>query len=765
MRTQLTCLFGMGFLITGLCAVTSGQDMPESVLEKVKNAAAQVAIGEKEDQKDEIKIQGFGSGWFINDSGLLFTNNHVAMPGHFSDDPMKHFRDRSQFSVLQYPVTLHGGTEDEVTYSGQLLYQSETADLAILQVKDKEGEFLYTPDYLTLKPSEEVEKGDRIWVFGYPGGTRFAVSSDKSAPVQVTNGNVTQIERHPSGRIGKINTDAQGAQGNSGGPVVDEDGRLVGVLVEGRANVDVSTGVAVGLIPANVVMDMMRAALGLNKITTELRPFLDLLYDKNGRVFLPGEKRDPVNDFLTFSDGGKQEGKILNEDIPITSPLGTINVPRDFAGYLHNEAGRMTLLMDGGNRLTGDSKACKLRFSTSRNRGALKEMPVNVADIQGILFSRPSEAIDPPDIPSLQLRGDGNVLTISDIKGDIVFESEGGETKNVKLSDLRRIEFASYKTTLHKLNGAKIRGSFKPHTIKAIMTWTGTPIEFSLENVKNVQVRESNPAHRWGGSIDLASLAGITDRDLKPIASTIDRGDLKKAGGLLDELRDEETFRRFPKPVRYQINVLYAEYLLRSGQYDEAREEYRGVKNALFPTNWYGLSRSYVLEKYENGKYFGEPLSDPAVFSRAGKAICAELVDEARGLMIAHRRTQPEKFSTWQGLDRKLSRQEEPLLIAEFLNPGNAEMDLFRLWRSRTRLMFEALQKLQERSTDLQREIQIREADNKSIQSQQRKLDKIQAEMGKISTAYGALRAVMNPIGDDTKGYRVDDPDAMEILN
>ena len=220
--------------------------------------------------------------------------------------------------------------------------------------------------------------------------TRFATSSDTSAPVQVTNGNVTSIERFPSGRIGKINTDAQGAQGNSGGPCVAEDGRLVGVLVEGRANVDVSTGVAVGLVPANVVMDMMRAALGLNKITTELRPFLDLLYDKNGRVFIPGERRDPDNDFLTFADGGRQEGRILDDAIPVKSPIGLIKVPRDLAGYLHNEDGRMTLLMDGGNRITGEAKACNLRFSTSRNRGALKEMNVNVANVKGIMFSRPS---------------------------------------------------------------------------------------------------------------------------------------------------------------------------------------------------------------------------------------------------------------------------------------------------------------------------------------------------------------------------------------
>ena len=137
MRTRFTCLFGTAVLVSGLCAVTHAQDMPSSVHEKVKNAAAQVTVGEKANQSDEITPMGYGSGWFINDSGLLFTNNHVVMPGHFSDNPMQHFQDRTRHSVLQYPVTLHGGTEDEVTYMGQLLYQSETADLAIIQVKEQ----------------------------------------------------------------------------------------------------------------------------------------------------------------------------------------------------------------------------------------------------------------------------------------------------------------------------------------------------------------------------------------------------------------------------------------------------------------------------------------------------------------------------------------------------------------------------------------------------------------------------------------------------
>jgi V8-like Glu-specific endopeptidase len=259
--------------------------LPEKTSERVTKATVMVARTTPIKGEDKDKWIGTGSGSFINGSGLVVTNNHVVDPAHHAPLAVKMVV-RNQ-GLPNYEVVLNSGTDGEMTYKAQLKYQSESADLAILQVLYDDGVPLDSPYYLPLLPSDAVQEGDSLWCFGFPGGDTRAKGS-RHAAVNVSSGNIRSIHRTPSGRIDVIETDVKAAPGNSGGPLVSAKGELMGVLSQGGWSHKAGDGIAVRIVPANLVIDMVRVASALGKMgDTDLAPFTSLARWRHSADHLP----------------------------------------------------------------------------------------------------------------------------------------------------------------------------------------------------------------------------------------------------------------------------------------------------------------------------------------------------------------------------------------------------------------------------------------------------------------------------------------------
>ena len=120
-------------------------------------------------------------------------------------------------------VIMDSGTEDEKTYDADILYQNDSADQAILQVLDEDGEKLETPDYLHLLPESRLKNRMKIFAMGFPGGDSQAKVRDKHPEVTITHGHVIDVPYTPGGRVRMVYTDVNVRPGNSGGPVVNLD--------------------------------------------------------------------------------------------------------------------------------------------------------------------------------------------------------------------------------------------------------------------------------------------------------------------------------------------------------------------------------------------------------------------------------------------------------------------------------------------------------------------------------------------------------------
>lgn len=144
------------------------------------------------DENDQLI--GSASGFLVNDRSTLVTNYHVAQDA-------RHIVASDAYGEQSVDV-------------GSILAYDEIADLAILRC-DSEAEV----EPLALGDSETVRQGDKIYAVGYPLGLANTLSDGivSSRYIDEYDNDILQVT-------------AAISEGNSGGPLLDENGRVIGVM-------------------------------------------------------------------------------------------------------------------------------------------------------------------------------------------------------------------------------------------------------------------------------------------------------------------------------------------------------------------------------------------------------------------------------------------------------------------------------------------------------------------------------------------------------
>ncbi|MBS3076805.1 trypsin-like peptidase domain-containing protein [Candidatus Pacearchaeota archaeon] len=133
-----------------------------------------------------------GTGFFVNSRGFLVTNYHVIKD---KEDAVE---------IITY------GRE---VYKANFIGKDENRDLALLLVP---GSF----DSIELAETEDIQVGKKVIAIGNPLGLSFTV----------TEGIISGIDRvGPSGMAEYVQTDVSLNPGNSGGPLIDTRGKVIGI--------------------------------------------------------------------------------------------------------------------------------------------------------------------------------------------------------------------------------------------------------------------------------------------------------------------------------------------------------------------------------------------------------------------------------------------------------------------------------------------------------------------------------------------------------
>ncbi len=194
--------------------------------------------------KEKTKIGG-GSGFIVSEDGYVLTSQHVVAD------------QEADYAVILEPTK---------TYPAKVISRDPISDIAVLKIKDKKF------PHLELGDSDKIELGQEVVAVGNALGefhdtVSSGIISGMSRAITAFSGLSAQAAQ----LRGLIQTDAAINPGNSGGPLVDMEGKVIGIntaMVMGAQNIGFA-------IPINYAKRDLEEVRKYGKIK---RPFLGVRY-------------------------------------------------------------------------------------------------------------------------------------------------------------------------------------------------------------------------------------------------------------------------------------------------------------------------------------------------------------------------------------------------------------------------------------------------------------------------------------------------------
>jgi serine protease Do len=239
-------------------------------------------------QGPKRKSQGLGSGVIVSKDGYILTNNHVID------------------GVDEIKVTLYAGENESKEVPAKLIGTDRRTDLAVLKVEEAN-----LPSAV-LGDSDQIEVGDLALAIGSPFGLGQTVTMGIiSAKGRSIDGNDRESYQD------FIQTDAAINMGNSGGALIDAEGRLIGIntAIFSRSGGNIGIGFAV---PINLARNAMEQIIQNGKV---VRGFLGVVIKDVDKDFAEEFNLPEASGVLIDSvepGSGAQEAKLQAGDVIVS---------------------------------------------------------------------------------------------------------------------------------------------------------------------------------------------------------------------------------------------------------------------------------------------------------------------------------------------------------------------------------------------------------------------------------------------------------------
>lgn len=267
------------------------------------------------------EVEGIGSGFIINEEGYILTNYHVVK------------------GAQEISVTL----SNDVTTTAQIVNYDENQDVAMIKITDESVEI---PATVELGDSDALQPGEEVIAIGTPLSTELSST--------VTKGIISATSRSVAVESGVtmnlIQTDAAINAGNSGGPLVNTKGEVVGIN-SSKISGEAVEGIGFS-IPINDIKDkieslskpILNLGISVRTIDEALSKQLNMeqgLYVVEVTEFSSAEKAGlKAGDIIVKADGnrittfdefkavknGKEEGDDISLEVVRNGESKTINV-------------------------------------------------------------------------------------------------------------------------------------------------------------------------------------------------------------------------------------------------------------------------------------------------------------------------------------------------------------------------------------------------------------------------------------------------------
>jgi S1-C subfamily serine protease len=191
---------------------------------------------------------GTGTGFIVDKGGLIYTNRHVVQAPEV-------FPGRASFLV---GVPSHRNPEELEYFRASLIWVSpteETLDFAVLKIQAKPG----YGDFPALPLAKERQSlGAPVAAVGFP------YANEDSPSLSFNKGSISRLQEKLEGKSFMV-TDAAVNPGNSGGPLVNQAGSVIGIVTAKRNNAN-NIGYALYLSETEQAVALAHEALATAKV-------------------------------------------------------------------------------------------------------------------------------------------------------------------------------------------------------------------------------------------------------------------------------------------------------------------------------------------------------------------------------------------------------------------------------------------------------------------------------------------------------------------
>ncbi len=315
----------------------------------------------------------------ISPSGYVLTNNHVVT-GEEARLERGGRPVRIKMDVTRIEVVLPA---DGTRLDAHIEAADPDLDIAVLSVAGADLPFI------ALGDSDALQAGDPVVVFGFPFGRVLeagrTVNAETVPQPSVSRGTIAAVREGEQGGARYLQTDATVNPGSSGGPMLDEDGRAVGVV-----RMSLARGVGLGFgIPINRVKDFLETN-GFDRVFPARRLRLAPLQPFSGkglRLRVPETLEDASPSRLRVEWGAPpaEVGLVIER---VATPLGLADLEplllsgQAFPGFVARAQGRTRGARLGGRAaLVGSARGSSPSADAAGSRDAIAlEMEYAIVD-------------------------------------------------------------------------------------------------------------------------------------------------------------------------------------------------------------------------------------------------------------------------------------------------------------------------------------------------------------------------------------------------
>ncbi|HJW74490.1 MAG TPA: trypsin-like peptidase domain-containing protein [Thermoleophilia bacterium] len=337
---------------TRVASVTGGGLSPAEIYQRYSQGVVEIiatfsgSSGQQQFFGPAGPQKALGSGFVVSNDGYILTNAHVVS--------------ENGQTVKTVQVVFKGTGMETKTVSGTVVGSDDTSDVALIKVDPAK---VGTLDPIPLGDSDAVQPGEPVVAIGNPLGYDFSITS---GIVSATRRNLDS----PNGSTisNGIQTDAAINEGNSGGPLIDSTGKVIGIneQIASQSGGNQGLGFAVPVNTAVKVMDQLKtkgsvtyAWLGISgqTVTSDVAKALGLKVEKGVLVarVVPGSPAEKAGIKGGSSEQALQGQPYVTGGDLITGIDGTtITSMEQLSGIINGhkpgETVKVTIVRDSGTK-------------------------------------------------------------------------------------------------------------------------------------------------------------------------------------------------------------------------------------------------------------------------------------------------------------------------------------------------------------------------------------------------------------------------------